>query len=217
MSLFPILRICIFFMLVTFAESFFKNSLIRIMTTEEEGSGTINGYSSPKYKLMNKTESYELREYEPTHWVATTGEGSRKSLARTLFMRLFKYITGDNEFKSRIAMTVPVANTFGPKEENPQNITMHFFLTESENPKPNNPDVFLTSYPTLKVYVRTYDGYTNDERRQENIEALKKDVGEDNYDFSYYFSCGYDAPWKFWNRRNEVWLLARGKEKKDKE
>lgn len=56
--------------------------------------------------------------------------------------------------ESRIAMTVPVANTFGPKEENPQNITMHFFLTESENPKPNNPDVFLTSYPTLKVYVR---------------------------------------------------------------
>lgn len=67
------------------------------------------------------------------------------------------------------------------------------------------------------MFFRTYDGYTNDERRQENIEALKKDVGEDNYDFSYYFSCGYDAPWKFWKRRNEVWLLAKGKEKENKE
>lgn len=26
------------------------------MTSEEEGSGTINGYSSPKYKVIKKTE-----------------------------------------------------------------------------------------------------------------------------------------------------------------
>ena len=27
-------------------------------------------------------------------------------------------------------------------------------------------------------------------------------------DFSNFYTAGYDSPWKFWNRRNEVMYLA---------
>ena len=28
-------------------------------------------------------------------------------------------------------------------------------------------------------------------------------------DFSKFYTAGYDSPWKFWNRRNEVMYLAK--------
>lgn len=191
-------RICSVLLLVTFAEAF----LFRMAS--DSGTGTYNGYSSPKYKVLKKASSYELREYEQTHWVASTAEGTTKSM----FMRLFRYIGGNNEDSAKIPMTVPVAIKIAPGQGTSNKYTMMFFLTKAVSPKPSDKDVFLTTLPTLKVYVRSYSGYTNDAKLKSNLEALKADVGADA-DLSYYYSCGYDSPWKFWNRRNEVWVLAK--------
>jgi len=175
------------------------------MSSRVKGDGTTNGYSSPKFKLLKRTQSYELRQYEPNNWVATSAEGSTNSM----FMRLFRYIGGNNEARQKIPMTVPVSIKIAPGQGTSTKYTMQFYLTSANNPKPSSSDVFLTSYPEMKLYVRTYGGYTNDEKLQENLEQLKKDVGEENLNLSYYFSAGYDPPWKFWNRINEVWVMAK--------
>ena len=31
----------------------------------------------------------------------------------------------------------------------------------------------------------------------------------DDVDFSNFYTAGYDSPWKFWNRRNEVMCLVK--------
>ena len=37
--------------------------------------------------------------------------------------------------------------------------------------------------------------------------AKKLDNNADSIDFSKFYTAGYDSPWKFWNRRNEIMFL----------
>lgn len=171
----------------------------------QDGSGKYNGYDAPKYKVLERsTKGYELREYEETNWVATIGKTKRG-----MFWKLFRYIMGNNKDGSRIDMTVPVAIKFEPMETTPENITMHFFLPKSNNPTPLDSQVFLTSFPKFKVYVRRYTGFSGEQQQRTNLNMLKMAVGRENYNTDYYFFSGYDSPFKFFNRRNEVWLMAK--------
>jgi len=40
--------------------------------------------------------------------------------------------------------------------------------------------------------------------KNESIRYFEEDQG----DRATYFIAGYDSPTKFWNRRNEIWLLS---------
>ena len=60
------------------------------------------------------------------------------------------------------------------------------------------------------IFLRTYGGYSKDQVTQREHEALlnslteedKKSVDESQ---KFYFA-GYDAPFKLFNRRNEIWI-----------
>ena len=40
-------------------------------------------------------------------------------------------------------------------------------------------------------------------------EKLDKNDYGGSIDFSNFYTAGYDSPWKFWNRRNEVMYLVK--------
>jgi len=65
------------------------------------------GYESAPYKVVRSDGKFELREYSALTVVETRmaggGNGSDGS-----FNRLFRFITGGNEAKQKIAMTTPV-------------------------------------------------------------------------------------------------------------
>ena len=65
------------------------------------------GYESPDYKRISKDGPFELRDY-PSMIVATTPMDSADPEAGSSFMRLFRYISGENEAEQKIAMTSPV-------------------------------------------------------------------------------------------------------------
>jgi hypothetical protein len=66
-----------------------------------------NAYESAEYTVVESTSSFELREY-PDLMMATTGTRFESQGDDGSFMRLFRYISGENDDEQKVAMTTPV-------------------------------------------------------------------------------------------------------------
>lgn len=80
------------------------------------------GYESAPYRVARTAGQFEVRDYPPLKVVETPTQG-RDSGMNGSFNRLFKFITGGNETKQKIAMTTPVFMT-----GNESNATMAFVM-----------------------------------------------------------------------------------------
>ena len=65
------------------------------------------GYESAGYKVVRKSVSFEIRDYQALTLVSTPMKAARPTDDDS-FMRLFRYISGANEAQTKIAMTTPV-------------------------------------------------------------------------------------------------------------
>ena len=83
-----------------------------------------------------------------------------------------------------------------------------FVENVDEAPKPTNTDVYLQKLPFKKVAVITYSGYSNKGTEQQNLVTLGNFLTKNNMKFNteFYFTAGYDSPFKFLFRHNEVWV-----------
>ena len=69
---------------------------------------TAMAIEEPRFKVLEKDGSFELREYS-THIVAETRvEAGFEDAGSLAFQRLFRYISGNNVAQQKIAMTAPV-------------------------------------------------------------------------------------------------------------
>ncbi|XP_073483462.1 heme-binding protein 2 [Aquarana catesbeiana] len=178
-----------------------------------------SGIENPKWKaLETQSSDYELRQYEPAKWVSTEMSSVKEwdSAVSTGFMRLFSFIQGNNEKKMSVAMTAPVTTYVQPGEGPAceSTITVSFYIPseqQSDPPKPSESNVFITERPELTVYVRSFGGFTNAAKNQEQILQLSECLKRDGkaFDENVYYTAGYDSPFKLLNRHNEVWLLAK--------
>ncbi|XP_051954915.1 heme-binding protein 2 [Xyrauchen texanus] len=174
-----------------------------------------SGLQHPKFTPQESKGDYEVRTYHATNWVSTAVPGMEQDTAlSTGFRRLFKYIQGTNEKKSKVEMTAPVSCMIdpgaGPACES--TFTVSFYIPEehqADPPKPSDSEVFIENRKELTVFVRTYGGYANSENSQEEILKLMESLKKDGMKFkeSPYYRAGYDSPFKLTNRRNEVWLI----------
>merc|ERR1712224_872270 len=75
-----------------------------------------HGLEGPSFTEKNQTSSgLEIRSYPESYWTATTVTGKNMDSAGSeAFMRLFRYISGDNERNEKIEMTVPVLASVVP-------------------------------------------------------------------------------------------------------
>ncbi|XP_064616725.1 heme-binding protein 1-like [Liolophura sinensis] len=165
-------------------------------------------HQCPNFTVIARGQDYELRQYEPTTWVAT--ERSDGWLSKmSMFRRLAKYtLRGYNSLGLRMPMTVPVlrkSSTTAPEE-------MLFMLPEDRQkdpPMPTDPLVYIVRMPAFRVYVRSFGGYASDTDYNNQIQALKSSLGSDiQYDHNVAYKVGYDSPFTLFNRHNEVWLIA---------
>jgi len=177
----------------------------------------------PEHKVVekeqpSKEDDFEVREYPETKWASTKIKAMKHSDASsTGFWRLFNYIQGKNEKEQKIEMTAPVAIRVepgaGPNCES--TFTVSFFIGKEhhENPaKPSNPEVFLETWPPMTVLSRRFGGFSSEEKWVDHAkslaEATEKQYG-DKYHKEFYFTAGYDSPFKLFNRRNEVWFIMK--------
>ena len=163
------------------------------------------GYASAPYKVVRSDGKFELRDYPALTVVETpmaNPEGSDGS-----FMRLFRFITGANDGKQKIAMTTPVFMSSGST-----NLTMAFVMPAkmktADVPKPVDGAVTVRELAAGRFAVLRYSGGRNTKREAESLERLKTWMSAEALVVTSSPVFGYfDPPWTpAFLRRNEVML-----------
>ncbi|XP_060074153.1 heme-binding protein 2-like [Ylistrum balloti] len=176
-----------------------------------------NGLACPEYSVMyrNETGNFELRKYKETKWVTTDSSGMDYDEAGYKnFMKLFHYIGGDNKKKEKVTMTCPVIVmiTPGPGPACSSNFNMSFYIdpNSSDPPQPSENNIYFTKIPSVRAYVRTFGGFADYNKYKEQGLELMDAIGDTSlYHTDFYYTAGYDSPFKFFHRHNEVWFIAK--------
>jgi hypothetical protein len=113
-------------------------------------------------------------------------------------------------------MTAPVLSKINSKTaftDDEEVFTMSFFLgynlqKEGTAPIPEEEQVFLHKLESKRYGVISYSGYSNKSVQEENLRKLGNYLAKNEVKFNsnYYFFAGYDSPFTFFNRHNEVWV-----------
>ena len=156
-------------------------------------------YEEANYEVVKENKNYEIRKYSDRLVVetnSTQGNGFRK---------LFNYISGNNEQKEEIKMTVPVT-----QEIKNGNMTMQFYLPSKFNkdnaPKPSNPEIEILTIEGGYYAVIKYSGRSSDKNFSKNKEILEKELKKDNVTIlSPPIRASYNSPFTLpILKRNEV-------------
>ena len=166
-----------------------------------------SAYESAQYVVLQSAGNMELREY-PDLMLATTKMGDRFQGDDGSFGRLFRYISGANEGKQKVAMTTPVF--MEPQSDKTDNGQMSFVIpkevADSEIPAPASDQVTVTKRHAGKFAVIRFSGRMDAEvsqKRQSQLQAWIEKQGYAVVDEPEI--AGYDPPWTpgpF--RRNEI-------------
>ena len=166
-----------------------------------------------KYRLVLKQDQFEIRYY-PSATMATIFSNATdyKGLANNGFRKLARYIFGGNEQKQSISMTAPVRMNMTEKGS-----SMSFVMPEKFNnvelPKPNDPSIQIEQSKPVYVACISFTGYANDAKIQVNKEKLLQILKDKNITTTGKYSfLGYNAPYQFIGRTNEIIIPIEWKE-----
>ncbi len=156
------------------------------------------------YVVNKKYDTFEIRSYEATLFasvkLATKGY---KNSSNKGFSILAGYIFGGNERNEKISMTSPVTMSLE------DSMTMMFMipkkLEKEKLPKPNQSLIEFKEEPAKTVAVITFNGWADDKKIEKFKQNLKSALDAEDIPYSdrFYF-LGYNAPFEFFNRKNEV-------------
>lgn len=163
-------------------------------------------YESAAYKVLDAENQFETREY-PDLMMATTNMRSESQGDDGSFMRLFRYISGENDRDKKVAMTTPV---FMEREDSQTQGLMGFVIpkkvTGQRIPKPSHDNVQIRKRTGGRFAVIRFAGRIDSESVGKAEKRLRKWmddkglVGEGTAEFA-----GYDPPWIPGPlRRNEI-------------
>jgi len=155
-------------------------------------------YETQEYQVLEQIDNAEIRFYPSAAMVKISADQNRNNN----FGKLFRYITGNNQENEEIAMTTPVYMS-------DQNKTMEFVLPNkylSEDlPIPNDNDLeAYISNPRYFAAIR-FSGYSNPNKILKHRNELRSILENNGLEIiGDFYLLSYDAPTKFYNRRNEI-------------
>ena len=157
-------------------------------------------YETQKYDVVVKDNSFEIRYYPPVIKAKVISEsGSNNN-----FMKLFRYISGNNSNNEKIAMTTPVYLS-NNDDANEMEFVMPAKFNMENISKPNDNKIKI--YESKAGYYASirFNGWGNTKKIKyySNILYDKLNELEINYIENPYF-VSYNSPYKLFNRRNEV-------------
>ena len=181
------------------------------------------GIEKPEYKVLLTTENIEYRQYKSYLVAVTTvADGSTYGKAATKgFMRLFRYISGDNLSGTDIAMTAPVQQKSSQKismtspvqqTETDQGWSVAFMLpsrfTFEDAPRPTDPQIRLEKVPARLMAVIRYSGRWTEKNFNKYESALLSEISASGITvLSEAESAVYNPPFMPpFMRHNEVML-----------
>merc|ERR1712176_897023 len=170
-------------------------------------------YEMAPYSVTRTLENgIEERVYPGGSWACTQTPRPHQTseeddTSSQLFWRLFQYIGGENQDQVKYEMTVPVSTLMSPGS-----MEMCFFMSKSlpgPPSSPTNPLVFIKEEGERALYVSRFGGFMKAAGWSMEAQRLAQQLNDQGVNFdrssSRYYRVGYDAPFKFWNRRNEIW------------
>lgn len=156
------------------------------------------------YKVTKQYDGFEIRTYESTLFTSVKlSTKNYKESSSQGFSILAGYIFGDNDRNEKIAMTSPVAMSLE------DSMTMLFMVPKKFNketlPKPNQSQIVFKEEPAKTVAAISFKGWADDEKIETYKQKLITDLEKEGVLISnrFYF-LGYNAPYEFFNRKNEV-------------
>ena len=174
--------------------------------------------------LLNcsKERGFTVRRYPAgQQWVSIDFEGPGIATYNTVieraFHHLFDYITGANEANATIPMTDPVPVDIFAGDTPTCNTTFRvsFYISfkfQGKAPQPTGKGVYLRTSEELTVVERSFGGWNTNWALEvaPELSALAASLNGTNIAVKNRFesSLGYDAPFQFFHRHNEVWFYV---------
>lgn len=145
----------------------------------------------PEYDVVFNSNDIEYRLYKP-YLIAITAvkdTSSYSKAANSGFMRLFRYISGDNISSTEIAMTAPVQQKSSQKiamtapvqqVETDQGWTLSFMLPSSftlaSAPQPTDAQVVIEEVPARLMAVLRYSGRWTEKNFKKQEARLRQEL-----------------------------------------
>ncbi|XP_063297446.1 heme-binding protein 2-like [Pelobates fuscus] len=168
------------------------------------------GFKCPRYRVVEKYEKFEVREYEPTNWATTIVDLSADVVPQS--DRLYRYIRGANKKGSRMNMTLPYS-LYLPTSENTDTLPLALFYLppEFETPKPLDDSIYVYSYPATRWYVRSFKGHLKVEHYFNHARVLTTELAQLKKPFECTFcSCSiYNGLYELDDCHNEVAFMLK--------
>ena len=192
--------------------------------------GNAMAKSEPKFELLEKSDAFELRQYDSIIIAEVLVDGDMDEASGKGFRLLADYIFGNNISqsgqKAKIAMTAPV--TLKPQSEkiamtapvsikaDAQQWRVHFVMpaeyTMETLPKPNNSQVKIREISGRKVAVIRFSGLVNEEKTAQKTKELQDWMASKKLEAlnSEPELARYNPPWTLpFLRRNEIIIQYR--------
>jgi hypothetical protein len=170
-----------------------------------------------KYKVVEKDNRFEIRDYTPHILAETIVEGDLEEAGNKAFNRLFRYISGDNRSRKKVAMTAPVSQQpMGEKIEMTAPVgqrrvqekwAVSFMMPASYTietlPEPEDPNITLRQVPARRMASVRYSGFWTEKRYlryKSELESWIKEKG---------LTIVGDPMWARYNPPFTPWFLRR--------
>ena len=181
------------------------------------GAKDAMGVEEAQYKVIKKDGSFEIRDYAPHILAETIVEGDIEQAGSKAFQSLFRYISGDNRSREKVAMTAPVSQEpRGEKIEmtapvGQQNVqgkwAVSFMMPASYTletlPEPEDPKISLRQVPAHRMAAVRYSGFWSEKNYLRHRKELESWIQEEG------LSIVGDAVWARYNPPFTLWFLRR--------
>jgi hypothetical protein len=169
------------------------------------------------YKVLKSSDKFELREYAPHILAETIVDGDLEGAGNKAFRTLFRYISGDNRSRSKVAMTAPVsqekagekiAMTAPVAQQRVQDkwavsFTMPDSFTLDTLPVPDDPKITLRTVPARRMAAVRYSGFWSEKNYLRNKSELEVWIREQG------LTPAGDPVWARYNPPFTPWFLRR--------
>ena len=157
-------------------------------------------YETQKYDVVLKENNFEIRYYPPVVKAKVLSEnGSNKN-----FMKLFKYISGNNSNNEKIAMTTPVYLS-NQNNTNAMEFVMPAKFNMENISKPNDEKIKIYDSKAGHYASVRFGGWGNRKKVKNYSNILYDKLNElDIIHIGSPYFVSYNSPYKVFNRRNEV-------------
>jgi hypothetical protein len=183
-------------------------------------AGNVMAVEEAKYTVSVKQDKLEVREYAPSIVAEVIIKDDFKDASNAAFRPLFKYISGDNTGRDKIAMTAPVAQKPEPEkiamttpvgqQKSGDSWAVSFmmpdFYTMDSIPLPDDPAVTLREVPAYRAAAIRYSGTWSEKSYKKQLALLQEWMAAENLEAAGEpVWARYNAPFTPWfMRRNEI-------------